>query len=90
MVEVMAAGLTGAHWSLDAPSFDSGSRSPGAGLIVVAIAPKLLAPNFPKRLRAQLDRLASLGVHIPGRRGGVQSIEVPETIVAAIERWIDV
>src|SRR5271156_1134437 len=49
MVEVLAAGLTGANWSLDAPSFTSGSRSPGAGLFVVAIAPGLLAPDFPGR-----------------------------------------
>ena len=60
MVEVMAAGLAGANWALDAPSFTSGDRSPGAGLTVVAIAPALLAPDFPSRLRLELDRLAQL------------------------------
>ena len=86
MVEVMAAGLTGANWALDAPSFTSGDRSPGAGLFVIAIAPALLAPDFAERLRLELDRLAELGVHIPGRRDADAEIELPDTLVAEIER----
>ncbi|MEH3023574.1 MAG: Ldh family oxidoreductase [Pseudomonas oryzihabitans] len=66
MVEVLAAGLTGANWSLDAGDFRHGSRSPGAGLLVVAIAPRLLDDDFPGRLGAQLTRLADQGVHLPG------------------------
>jgi (2R)-3-sulfolactate dehydrogenase (NADP+) len=89
MVEVLAAGLTGANWALDAPSFTEGDRSPGAGLMVVAIAPALLAPDFPKRLKLQLDRLASLGVHIPGRRGAVTAIELPDALVADLDRMIE-
>jgi (2R)-3-sulfolactate dehydrogenase (NADP+) len=86
MVEVMAAGLGGANWALDAPSFLTGDRSPGAGLTVIAIAPALLAPDFPQRLRLQLDRLAKLGVHIPGRRDAVAEIELPDALLAEIER----
>ena len=86
MVEVMAAGLAGANWALDAPSFTSGDRSPGAGLTIVAIAPALLAPDFPQRLRLELDRLATLGVHIPGRRAPAAEIELPDTLAAEIER----
>ena len=86
MVEVMAAGLAGANWALDAPSFLSGDSSPGAGLIVVAITPSLLAPDFSQRLRLQLDRLAKLGVHIPGRRATATEIELPDALVAKIER----
>ena len=86
MVEVMAAGLTGANWALDAPSFTSGDRSPGAGLTIVAIAPALLEPDFPSRLRLELDRLARSGVHIPGRRATVAEIELPDTLAAEIER----
>ena len=86
MVEVLAAGLTGANWALDAPSFTSGGRSPGAGLFVVAIAPLLLAPDFPQRLRLQLDRLAKLGVHIPGRRAAAAEIRLPDALAAEIER----
>jgi (2R)-3-sulfolactate dehydrogenase (NADP+) len=86
MVEVLAAGLTGANWALDAPSFLIGDRSPGAGLMVVAITPAMLAPDFPRRLRLQLDRLAELGVHIPGRRHAVAEIELPDALLAEIER----
>jgi (2R)-3-sulfolactate dehydrogenase (NADP+) len=86
MVEVMAAGLAGANWALDAPSFLSGDQSPGAGLLVIAITPSLLAPDFPQRLRVQLDRLAKLGVHIPGRRAAATEIELPDALAAEIER----
>ena len=86
MVEVMAAGLTGANWALDAPSFTTGNRPPGSGLLVIAIAPVLLAPDFPSRLRVQLDRLAKLGVHIPGRRAAAAEIELPDALVSEIER----
>jgi (2R)-3-sulfolactate dehydrogenase (NADP+) len=86
MVEVMAAGLASANWALDAPSFISGDRSPGAGLLVIAITPSLFAPDFPQRLRVQLDRLATLGVHIPGRRAAADEIELPDALAAEIER----
>jgi (2R)-3-sulfolactate dehydrogenase (NADP+) len=67
MVEVLAAGLTGASWSLDAPSFNEGSRCPDSGLLVLAIRPDLLDAEFRSRLTTQADRLAAHGVHIPGR-----------------------
>jgi (2R)-3-sulfolactate dehydrogenase (NADP+) len=89
MVEVLAAGLAGANWALDAPSFTSGSRSPGAGLTVVTMAPALLAPDFPKRLRLQVDRLAGLGVHIPGRRGALTEIALPDALVSQLDRMIE-
>ncbi len=68
MVEVLAAGLTGANWSLDAPDFASGSKSPGAGLFIIALSPALLDPDFASRMKAQFDWLhTDYGVHIPGR-----------------------
>lgn len=71
MVEVMAAGLTGANWSLDAPSFVSGSESPGSGLLIIAIAPALLEPDFGDRLATQLRRLQTeFDVHVPGAAKG--------------------
>ncbi|GAC1039220.1 Ldh family oxidoreductase [Pseudomonas sp. No.117] len=66
MVEILAAGLTGANWSLDAGDFRQGAHSPGAGLTVLAIAPRLLDDRFPIRLGEQLTRLAARGVHLPG------------------------
>jgi (2R)-3-sulfolactate dehydrogenase (NADP+) len=89
MVEVLSAGLTGANWSLDAPSFDRGNQSPGAGLFVAAVAPRLIAPDFSNRLARQVERLARLGVHIPGRRGQSEAIELPDALAAEIERIAD-
>lgn len=67
MVEVLAAGLSGANWSLDAPSFASGGESPGTGLFVAAIEPAAIAPDFARRLEDHLQRLASgYGVYVPG------------------------
>lgn len=66
MVEVMAAGLTGSRWSLDAGHFRSGERCPQTGLSVIAIAPQAIDPQFSERLAAQAQRLSELGVHLPG------------------------
>lgn len=75
MVEVLAAGMTGANWSLDAPSFRAGTESPGSGLFVLALDPAVIDPDFPTRMAAQAARLAGHGVHVPGqgtaRRAGV-------------------
>jgi (2R)-3-sulfolactate dehydrogenase (NADP+) len=67
MVEVLAAGLTGANWSLDAPDFQAGDASPGVGLFLLALAPQLLADGFSTRFAEQVERLSGVyGVHIPG------------------------
>ncbi|POA89982.1 Ldh family oxidoreductase [Pseudomonas protegens] len=66
LVEVLAGGVAGGNWSLDAPDFRSGGQSPGSGLLVIAIAPHLLDEQFEARLAQQMQRLASLGVHPPG------------------------
>ncbi|MEH7828559.1 Ldh family oxidoreductase [Gemmobacter denitrificans] len=68
MVEVLAAGLTGGRWSLDTGHFLTGHEPPGSGMVVLALSPGLCAPDFPGRLSAQLDRLAALGLHVPGQR----------------------
>jgi (2R)-3-sulfolactate dehydrogenase (NADP+) len=75
MVEVLAAGLSGANWSTDAPNSIAGERSPGVGLVVIALNPTLLDPDFSERLDSHLQRLAALGVHIPGARKGVTARE---------------
>ena len=67
MVEVLAAGFNGANWSLDAPPFGVGAEGPGTGMTVIAIAPRLIDPDFDVRLARQLERLSGeYGVHIPG------------------------
>ncbi len=98
MVEVLAAGLSGANWSLDAPWFSGGPDSPGTGLFVLAIEPKLLDPDFEKRMKDQINRLdRRYGVHIPGlskaaatekaaARGITVSKEIVERIADFAER----
>ena len=67
MMEVLAAGLTGGHWSLDAGSFIAGDRVPGTGLFVMAIDPSRATSGFQERLGDQLRRLSGeFNVHIPG------------------------
>jgi (2R)-3-sulfolactate dehydrogenase (NADP+) len=96
MVEVLAAGVTGANWALDAPPFSTGSQSPGSGLLVVAIEPKLLDPAFESRMATQLDRLGRrYGVYVPGigkadaaRRAGKEGLAVPSDLIAALRSWI--
>ncbi len=85
MVEILAAGLTGGNWSLDAPSFADGADSPGIGLFLIALSPALLAPDFPARMALQAERLAASGVHIPGRTPMADEITLPQALVDAIK-----
>ena len=97
MVEVLAAGVTGANWSLDAPSFTEGSESPGTGLFVLAIEPKLIAPDFAVRLAEQVNRLsADYRVHIPGvarGRAGMLAkalgLDIPADLVGRIAAYAE-
>lgn len=67
MVEILAAGVSGANWSLDAPPFGTGSEGPGTGLFVLALAPVLVDAGFGARMAMQIARLADAhGVHVPG------------------------
>jgi (2R)-3-sulfolactate dehydrogenase (NADP+) len=94
MVEVLAAGLSGANWSLDAPSFTDGSQSPGSGLFILAVEPKLLDANFELRMADQLERLRRYGVHVPGRAGAeaskraaVRGLTVSKDVVQRISEF---
>jgi Malate/L-lactate dehydrogenases len=66
MVEVLAAGLTGANWSLDSPAFHQGTQTPGCGLLILVLAPDFFSPGFERRLTSQLTRLTQMGVHRVG------------------------
>jgi (2R)-3-sulfolactate dehydrogenase (NADP+) len=67
MVELLAAGLTGANWSKDAPPYNKGSKSPGAGLFILAINP---LAGFEARLRDWVAELQSDGAYLPGLAKG--------------------
>jgi (2R)-3-sulfolactate dehydrogenase (NADP+) len=88
MAEVMAAGLSRSNWSLDAPSFSSGNRSPGAGLLVIALAPRYFDQTFATRLDLHLQTLERLGVYVPGRAQIQPSVMAEEFTlpIALVER----
>ncbi|EPE96802.1 Ldh family oxidoreductase [Rhizobium grahamii] len=66
LVEMLAAGLSGGPWSLDAPDFRSGTQSPAVGLSVIAIMPRENTDAQIERARAHVRRLQDHGVFIPG------------------------
>lgn len=66
MVEMLAAGLSGGSWSLDAADFMSGTRSPAVGLTLIAMLPGRPADQRVARASAQIGRLQGLGVYVPG------------------------
>jgi (2R)-3-sulfolactate dehydrogenase (NADP+) len=70
MVEVLAAGITGAHWSFEASSLgDDLGGPPRLGQSFIALDPAALAPGFGERLEALLEAmLAQQGVRLPGDR----------------------
>ncbi|MBU6266769.1 MAG: Ldh family oxidoreductase [Sphingomonadales bacterium] len=87
MIEVLAAGLSGGNWSLDAGHFLQGNRCPGTGMTVIAIAPEIADADMIARVDAQLDRLATAGLHIPGARSVLdlpESIAIEQATLAAI------
>lgn len=70
MVEVLAAGLTGANWSFQASSLgDDLDGSPRLGQTFIAIDPAALAPGFTDRLGIMLGMMTDQpGVRLPGER----------------------
>ena len=70
MVEVMAAGLTGAHWSFQASSLgDDLGGPPKLGQTFIAIDPGGLAVGFTDRLEMMLTAMLSQDrVRLPGAR----------------------
>jgi len=67
MVELMAAGMTGADWSFDSAAFNSGSRPPGVGYFLLAIDPDRTAgEGHRERVARLVESLESDGAHVPG------------------------
>jgi len=83
--EILTAGMTGGNWSIDAPSFCEGDDCPSVGLFIVAIKPDLVVKNFEERLAAQIERLASKGVRIPGSHIKFSPIELPDNLLAVLQ-----
>ena len=70
MIEVLAAGLTGAHWSYQASSLgDDIGGPPRLGQSFIAIDPSAMAPGFITRLEQMLIAMGDQdGVRLPGAR----------------------
>jgi (2R)-3-sulfolactate dehydrogenase (NADP+) len=70
MVEVLAAGLTGANWSYQASSLgDDTGGPPRLGQTFIAIDPGAMAPDFVPRIEAMLTAMLDQdGVRLPGAR----------------------
>lgn len=67
LVELLAAGLGGGNWSIDAPSFAEGGECPRVGQWVLAMhADSLGGGEAGRRIDTYLTRIASLGAYIPG------------------------
>ncbi len=67
MVEVLAAGLSGANWSHEAPSMFQGNQCPNTGLFVLAIRPDLVDADFEAKMSEQLRILSQdKGLYLPG------------------------
>lgn len=71
MVDILAAGLTGSHWSFEASSFgDAEGGPPRTGQFIIALSPETFgATGFADRLDAMLDAVTETpGVRLPGSR----------------------
>ncbi len=74
MVEMLAAGLTGASWSCDAAPFNDGRTSPNVGLFVLALNPSSIfggdieGEGFEKRIADYLKRFEQeYSGRVPGK-----------------------
>jgi len=96
MVEMLAAGLTGAHFAYEATSFFTGEgAAPETGQLIIALAPEVLggphAADHLAKLAAAVE--AEPGARLPGvrrlqqrREAGERGLEVPETLLEEIRK----
>ena len=87
MMEILAAGVTGANWSMDAPHYAKGSDTPGVGLFLVAVKANVFAEDFEARLAAQVERLSQAGVRIPGSHIKVREIDVADDVMDKVRSF---
>lgn len=95
MVECLAAGLSGASWSLDMPDFQKGDRAIDAGMTIIAIQPTVIDAHFSIRLTQHLDRIAERGgTYAPNRRPARSSsseegsIDIDAVVLEKIRRFL--
>ena len=95
IVEVLAAGVTGANWSLDAPSFGSGDQCPAVGLLLLALnADLLLGDDFAARADRYFQTITTKHkTHLPGIHRGIEAehrikegLEIPESLLQRMQK----
>ena len=84
LVELLSS-MAGGNWSMDAPPWDSGARSPSVGMFVLAIDHSAVGVGFPARAANHLGRLADSGVmQLPGdRRTGPSAVPADHLVLRA-------
>lgn len=89
MVELMAAGLTGASWSKDMPDFKAGDTPLDVGLTVIAIVPGAEPEETAQRALTFAAHLKAAGLHVPGRgeRSPVREIRLDRALHAAVRSY---
>lgn len=97
MVDVLAAGLSGAQWSHEAASFgDNTGGPPGVGQLFFALSPERLGvAGLGERVDGMLaDMCADEGAHVPGDRRHAhraraerEGIEVPESLIEKLKTY---
>jgi len=94
LVEILAAGLSGANWGIDSSSFgDDVGGPPGVGQTFIAIVPTRGDAGFSSRLERLLATLhAEDGVRLPGDRRLLArreaeriGVDVPDALIEQIE-----
>jgi len=92
MVEILAAGLTGARFAYEASSFlDADGAPPGTGQLLLGIDPAAFGSEAPARIAALAAAIESEGdARLPGRRrqslrAGAEGIAIDAELRARIE-----
>lgn len=90
MVEILAAGTTGANWSVDAPAFHQGNTCTNTGLFIIGLhADLMLGDNFSERVDNYLKSIqAEHQTYIPGEIRGIAAQNRLNTGIAIpVEIW---
>ncbi len=95
MVEILAAGLTGAHFAYEATSFfDGEGAAPETGQLIIALAPEALGgPGVDERLATLAAAVETEpGARLPGtrrlqhrREAAARGLDVPQALLDEIE-----
>ena len=91
MVEVLAT-LAGGRFSRTAPSFLEGERTPGVGMLVLAISPEVLGADYPERLEIEVAEWREQGgaaVEVWASREEARRCSIPDELHETLMAWAD-